>query len=77
MTKKKKLIRVDETNLWLATIDVDEFDIDASTEEGREQLGAIAAHAHWRHPTLTHFLFCRGDEQIGEMIIAPAKKQMS
>lgn len=60
-------------------INVEDYpNIDVDTQDGREELATIAAGIAFSHgSTPMHFVFRRGGEEIGEMILkSPFKDKM-
>jgi len=44
-------------------------DFDPTTEEGRERFTLLACEMNFRNPALSHFVFKRGAEVLGEMYL--------
>lgn len=55
---------------FTCTIAVEDYpDIDADTADGKEEFGALAVEMSRRDPILTHFVFTRAGEMIGEIYV--------
>ena len=57
----------------VAVINVEDHPhIDWKTDDGKDELGAVAADWHWHDKSKWHFLFQWQGVTIGEMVITPA-----
>lgn len=58
----------------LAMLKLEDFpEIDADSEDGRDEMNHYATMVFWHCPDIRHVQIKRGGETIGEMIIPPTK----
>jgi hypothetical protein len=64
-------------NTGMVRIDVDDVECDWTTEQGRDELSAIAADLHKQWPSIVHVQFRCKNETVGEMVFVPADNRLS
>ena len=63
-------------NTGMARVDCAELDCDWTTEDGRDELSAIAYNLHCRYPQIVHVQFMLGPDKVGEMMFVPAEGRL-
>ena len=63
-------------NTGMAQVDCGEAQCDWTTEEGRDDLSAIAAAIHRQYPHIVHVQFTLAGQMVGEMMFMPNENRM-